>query len=228
SAFTPYTHFASTAYCTPSTTEAWTCGTNCEANPDFAPVASGGDGEIDTEPTLAPLDANLFPGVPSNVEVHAGFYESFTKSAVSVLSAAQKSIAAGNTTRVTVVGHGLGGAIASIAAVYLQLHIHGVKIQAFTFGQPRVGNEAFANYVDAKLDITRINNKKDPSPILPGLFLGYTSFSGEVHIGENNIWYACPGQDNLSTMCSTGDVPTLFDGDVNDHGGPYNGIEMGC
>ena len=27
-AFTPYTHFASTAYCHPSTTYTWTCGGN--------------------------------------------------------------------------------------------------------------------------------------------------------------------------------------------------------
>ena len=61
--FTPYTHFASTAYCQPKTTLTWSCGgkcvvninlnrltrklspkANCNANPDFIPVASGGDG----------------------------------------------------------------------------------------------------------------------------------------------------------------------------------------
>ena len=44
--FAPYTHFASTAYCTPNTTLAWDCGANCDANPLFQPVASGGDGVI--------------------------------------------------------------------------------------------------------------------------------------------------------------------------------------
>lgn len=44
-AFTPYTHFASTAYCSPASTLAWNCGTNCQANPSFEPVASGGDGD---------------------------------------------------------------------------------------------------------------------------------------------------------------------------------------
>jgi len=62
-AFKPFTHFASTAYCNPSTTINWSCGgmiiedwsgillsswrlflANCAANPDFIPVASGGDG----------------------------------------------------------------------------------------------------------------------------------------------------------------------------------------
>jgi hypothetical protein len=44
SSFTPYTFFASAAYCEPSTTINFSCGANCAANPDFIPVASGGDG----------------------------------------------------------------------------------------------------------------------------------------------------------------------------------------
>lgn len=46
SSFKPYTHYASTAYCQPATTLAWNCGANCDANPSFVPVASGGDGEL--------------------------------------------------------------------------------------------------------------------------------------------------------------------------------------
>lgn len=42
--FSPYTYFASAGYCDASTTLNWTCGSNCQANPDFVPVASGGDG----------------------------------------------------------------------------------------------------------------------------------------------------------------------------------------
>lgn len=45
-AFRPYTHFASTAYCSPKSTLAWNCGDNCQANPSFKPVASGGDGAL--------------------------------------------------------------------------------------------------------------------------------------------------------------------------------------
>ncbi|KAH8989453.1 lipase class 3 family protein [Lactarius akahatsu] len=44
SSYAPFTHFASTAYCNPSTTRNWSCGSNCQANSDFQPVASGGDG----------------------------------------------------------------------------------------------------------------------------------------------------------------------------------------
>ncbi|KAJ7460781.1 alpha/beta-hydrolase [Mycena latifolia] len=44
STFKPYSYFANAAYCSASATAAWSCGGNCEANPDFKPVAAGGDG----------------------------------------------------------------------------------------------------------------------------------------------------------------------------------------
>ena len=55
--------------------------------------------------------------------------------------------------------------------------------------------------------------------ILPGMFLGYHHPSGEKHIMDNNAWVACPGQDNESDECTTGDVPTIFNGDESDHDG---------
>ena len=36
------------------------------------------------------------------------------------------------------------------------------------------------------------------------------------------------GQDNPSTQCIVGDVPYIWDGNLDDHDGPYNGVEMGC
>jgi uncharacterized membrane protein len=45
-AFKPFTFYASTAYCQPSDTLAWSCGPNCDANPNFQPITSGGDGAV--------------------------------------------------------------------------------------------------------------------------------------------------------------------------------------
>jgi len=45
-AFTPYAYYVSAGYCNPSITRNWTCGANCDANPGFQPIASGGDGAI--------------------------------------------------------------------------------------------------------------------------------------------------------------------------------------
>lgn len=57
--FRPYTHYASTAYCQPSTTLTWSCGANCQANPTFEPIASGGDGSA-TQFCETNISARLF------------------------------------------------------------------------------------------------------------------------------------------------------------------------
>ncbi|KAH8833449.1 hypothetical protein DL96DRAFT_1552397 [Flagelloscypha sp. PMI_526] len=104
-----------------------------------------------------------------------------------------------------------------------------------------VGNQAFADYVDRNVNVTRINNRKDPVPTVPGLFLGYHHSSGEKHLDKDGV----KGQDNPNISCSTGSVSTLADGSVEDHSGlhfslsslqsysnigplgPYAGIKMG-
>ena len=147
------------------------------------------------------------------------------------------------------VGHSLGAALSLLDGVYLRLQLsESVSVRVVGYGMPRVGNQDFANWVDANLgDVTHINNKEDPIPILPGMFLGYHHPSGEVHITDSGTWESCPGefgragavffcgtltrvrfpgQDNPSTQCIVGDVPNIFEGNLHDHDGPYNGIEM--
>ncbi|EKM50550.1 uncharacterized protein PHACADRAFT_263889 [Phanerochaete carnosa HHB-10118-sp] len=259
--FKPYTHYASTAYCQPSMTLKWTCGANCQANPSFVPIASGGDGDdiqfwyvgwdpsletaivahqgTDTSELLADLtdvdiitenlDSTLFPGISSSIEVHSGFADEQAKTASSILAAVEIAISEHGAEKVTIVGHSLGAAIALLDAVYLPLHVNSASFQTVVYGLPRVGNQAFADYVDAHVtSFTRINNKEDPIPIVPGRFLGFHHPSGEVHITDANVWEACPGQDNTSDLCIVGDVPNIFDGDESDHDGPYDGVEMGC
>ena len=70
------------------------------------------------------------------------------------------------------VGHSLGGALALLDAVFLPLHLPtGTKFTTITYGMPRVGNQAFADYVDAHVtNLSHINNKKDPVPILATAF----------------------------------------------------------
>ncbi|KAH9043989.1 lipase class 3 family protein [Lactarius hengduanensis] len=264
SSFAPFTHFASTAYCNPSTTINWSCGANCQANHDFLPVASGGDGGAtqfwyvgfspsqnntvivahqgtDTSKLLpiitdlnllrAPLDASLFPGIPSSVEAHDGFASQQARTASAILSAVQQTLSVHGTSSVTVVGHSLGAALALLDGVYLRIHLNAtVKVGVIGYGMPRVGNQAFADWVDAHLSgqVTRINNREDAVPIVPDRLLGYRHASGEVHITDSGLWENCPGQDNPSTLCSTGDVPTILQGNTNDHDGPYDGISMHC
>lgn len=125
----------------------------------------------------------------------------FIRSAPSILSAVQKTLAAHPGASVTMVGHSLGAALALLDSVFLPLRLpNSTSFKTITYGMPRVGNQAFANYVDqhiTSLDggmgLTHINNKEDPIPIVPGRDLGFRHPSGEVHIQDSGAWDACPG-----------------------------------
>ncbi|OJA08437.1 hypothetical protein AZE42_06541 [Rhizopogon vesiculosus] len=239
-AFTTYTYYASAGHCTNTQTLAWNCGTNCKANPDFKPVASGGNGDsvqywfvgydpkLDTVivshqgtntseilPLITDLDilkaglgSTLFPGISSNIEVHNGFRDAQASTATDVLAAVKSAMSTHRATSVTMVGHSLGAAITLLDSVYLPLWLpKGTTFRTIGYGLPRVGNQYFANYIDANVHLTHINNKEDPIPIVPGKFLGFVHPAGE---------------------CIVGDVPEIWDGDESEHDGPYNGVEMGC
>jgi len=265
--FAPFTHFASTAYCNPSTTLNWTCGSNCQANADFQPVASGGDGSFtqywyvgfspsqnavivahqgtnpqqllavltDENVLFVPLDQDLFPGVPSSVQAHIGFTSVQARTASSILSSVSQTLLANGASKVAVVGHSLGAAISLLDAAFLRLNLDAsVEVQMYGYGMPRVGNQAFANWIDSQLSgvVTHINNVHDPVPILPSMFLGFRHPEGEIHITDDSTdvgtWLSCSGQDNPSTKCIVGAVPGVIQGNVSNHDGPYDGIVMGC
>lgn len=93
---------------------------------------------------------------------------------------------------------------------------------------PRVGNQAFADYVDTHANVTHINNRRDVIPITPGRFLGFVHPGGEKHIVDSGAWISCPGQDNTDGHCTIGYVLNIFKGDIRDHEGPYDGVMIGC
>ncbi|KAI1796798.1 alpha/beta-hydrolase [Ganoderma leucocontextum] len=254
-AFKPYTWYAATVACQLSAIMDWNCGEKCDANPTFKPIATGGDGDLTQfwfagyDPTLdtvivahqgtdaskllpvltdldirqVNLNSSLFPGIDP------GFAGTHSRSAPGVLAAVEKALSLYPTKHVTAVGHSLGTAIALLDAVYLPLHLPSdVTVTYRGYVSPRVGNQAFADYVDSLgMSVTRVNNKEDPVPVLPPIqFFNYHHVSGEIHIRDDNVWVSCPGQDNPSDQCSTGDV-TLANFDATEHPGPFDGVSVG-
>ncbi|CAE6446341.1 unnamed protein product [Rhizoctonia solani] len=170
------------------------------------------------------LPSAQFPGRPLLASAHVGFLASHTRSAPDILSAVKDVLAQNNATKIVTVGQSLGGALATLDGLYLQLQLgSAVKVTIRTLGGPRVGNDIFADFVDAQVsDVVRITNKRDIVPVLPPLLLGFKHTSGEKHSNTDNVWNSCAGQDNLNPNCSAGEV--LLEGvNLSDHLGPYPG-----
>ncbi|RXW16228.1 hypothetical protein EST38_g9634 [Candolleomyces aberdarensis] len=93
----------------------------------------------------------------------------------------------------------------------------------------QVGNERFANLVNGRAVMNRINNKNDPVPILPPRLvnLTFTHTEGEIHIVNSDGWVSCPGKENRNSQCTIGYVPSILLSDVGDHDGPYDGVLLG-
>lgn len=70
--------------------------------------------------------------------------------------------------RVLCTGHSLGGALATLGAVWAGLRYHQADIRCITFGSPRVGNRKFRAAYHAIVGTSiRIINGADPIPDLP-------------------------------------------------------------
>lgn len=102
---------------------------------------------------------------PSGYPVHAGFettFESFQSALRDFLGSNSKP------TTVHVVGHSLGGALATLTADYLtQQHIHA---RLYTFGCPRTGFESFSRNLTRKMgaeNIFRVHHSADPVTMVP-------------------------------------------------------------
>lgn len=148
------------------------------------------------------------------------------------------------------VGHSLGGAIAELDTLFFRLNLpSNIDVRGVTYGTPRVGVPAFADFFDSKVcplptqivlldasfisdtqvnDFRRINHNSDPIPIVPGRGLGFSHVEGEIHILGSGVWNSCSGNDDTEPGCTISEVPNIFAGNIVDHLGPYQGVWIGC
>jgi len=105
---------------------------------------------------------------------------------------------------VVLVGHSLGGAVAALAGLEMQLR--GWKPQVTTFGEPRIGNDALMQFIDETFNLTgpwamgdkdqqtgqrstyrRVTHINDPVPLLPLEEWGYKMHAGEIYISKPSL-----------------------------------------
>lgn len=131
--------------------------------------------------------------------VHAGFMTSWRNTRATVLRHVAAAREQFSEYEIVLVGHSLGGAVAALAGLEMQLR--GWDPQVTTFGEPKVGNGAFARFLDAAFGFhdtergsddrqwkfRRVTHAHDPVPLLPLAEWGYEMHSGEIFISKVDL-----------------------------------------
>lgn len=135
-----------------------------------------------------------------NCTVHAGFLTSWLNTQPTVLPHVSAAREQYPDYEVTLVGHSLGGAVAALAG--LEMHLKGWNPTVTTFGEPMVGNAAFAKFLDTEFQLDnrskfaadietqrfrRLTHVDDPVPLLPLQEWGYASHAGEIFISKSDL-----------------------------------------
>ncbi|TLD39414.1 ABC transporter G family member 19 [Venturia nashicola] len=170
-----------------------------------------------------------------NCTVHTGFYTSWRHTRNEILPHVLLALKKYPGYNVTLVGHSLGGAVATFAG--LEMLARGMNPTITTFGEPRIGNQALADYVDIRFGLSnnrtitalqgqqrfrRVTHVDDPVPLLPLEEWGYVPHGGEIFISKPDLppniedVHYCDGSEDPD--CLTGPelegglwrVPTRF------------------
>ncbi|KAI0141069.1 alpha/beta-hydrolase [Hypoxylon sp. NC0597] len=134
-----------------------------------------------------------------NCTVHMGFLASWKIARTVVLPALEPLHEQYPDYPVYLVGHSLGGAVAALAALELKVISGWENLVVTTFGEPRVGNDGFVDYLDSVFELggvgnpieaqkyRRVTHVDDPVPLLPLSEWGYRSHAGEFFISKSDL-----------------------------------------
>ncbi|KAJ5961064.1 uncharacterized protein N7479_008214 [Penicillium vulpinum] len=164
----------------------------------------------DENPTTTPLR----PAGPrcENCTVHAGFMRSWLHTRAEILPQISALREKHPDYAITLVGHSLGGAVAALAG--LEMRLKGWDATVTTFGEPMIGNEEFARFLDEQFGLgngiaippldpplhtppggglgrgqrfRRVTHIGDPVPMLPLAEWGYRPHAGEIFISREGL-----------------------------------------
>lgn len=175
-----------------------------------------------------------FPDCP-DCEIHSGFYDGWLALRDQVLAAFQ-SFHASAAPVIHVTGHSLGAALANVAALDLMATYKYTNLATlYNFGQPRLGNEAYAQFYEATVTnrtgvsrsslrgaaaaaaaalgdgagthAYRVVHNADPVPQLPPQAFGFKHSPLEVWYTENQDSYKlCSSSNGEDPTCSDSQI----------------------
>ncbi|CAI7615196.1 unnamed protein product [Penicillium glandicola] len=172
-------------------------------------------------PTTPPQPTSASPHC-KNCTVHAGFMRSWLNTRQTILPHITALHSKHPDYAITLVGHSLGGAVAALAG--LEMRLKGWDVTVTTFGEPMIGNAAFARFLDEQfgllgdgislppleggLRFRRVTHVGDPVPMLPLAEWGYSPHAGEVFISRE----ALPPRREDVVHCLGADDPACIAG----------------
>jgi hypothetical protein len=119
-------------------------------------------------------------------KIHRGFARQYASLAPTISKQVQRfaEFAEDEMRSVLFIGHSLGGALATIGAALVKKEFSHLYVQCVSFGCPRVGNKAFADFFNAHVDHhTRYVNGNDIITRVPRI--NYTHVGNECKIGAS-------------------------------------------
>ncbi|RPB25835.1 alpha/beta-hydrolase [Terfezia boudieri ATCC MYA-4762] len=151
-----------------------------------------------------------------NCTVHSGFLESWTQAERLIGETVSNLVKVWKAERgyeLVLVGHSLGGAVAALAA--LEFNAKGYGPVVTTFGEPRVGNEALARFIDGRFTpetYRRLTHVNDPVPLLPLNEWGFAPHQTEFYIDQKEL---PPKQERILRCEGPEDKECIAGGGVN-------------
>ncbi len=125
---------------------------------------------------------NPYSLVPDYGWVHLGFERMYRKVRASI----RMGLAAVGDVRVTALGHSLGGAMATLAAVDIRFNMGKTQVDLCTVGGPRAGKVGFRRNFDRDVPLAyRVTNQFDVVPHVPSVVTGWNHVGEEIEVDGN-------------------------------------------
>jgi hypothetical protein len=148
--------------------------------------------------------------------VHTGFYKATINLKDKTIESVQKLIFKTGFKNVIITGHSLGAAVAQL--IGMELHAIDVYNEVYNFGQPRVGNDKYANFVNTIMKdqfLFRFTHNKDMVPHIPPRAIGYLHSCREIFEDGSGNLKDCSIMDCEDPKCS--DQYRLSQTNTDDH-----------
>ena len=140
----------------------------------------------------------------ANCGVHSGFLSGYNAVNAAVKTAVQNLKAKYRGSRLIITGHSLGGALAILCTAELKL-LFGTVDLTYTFGQPRVGNQAFVDWFTGYNPNTyRLVDYADIVPHLPPSNIGFLHSSHQIWYQRGMTSYQLCDPESMSCANSIG------------------------